>query len=248
MSIASIWSGVAGADRLRSSCRRSGSSPSRCARSGVSERMWRTTGAPSPASDVEDQPVLGDRQMQRCKARRRGRPARTVLLDQIVDRDRALVLDVGARAADRILVERHRDEPARLRRLRSFGRGSSAVEPDRDRAGVGVEALRPRRARSRPGRARASCSGPHLRIEVRFMKSSTPSPDEKRAERAVGSTWLEPADVIADRLGRVRAEEDRAGIADAARRAARRRRPRSRDARARSRRRAGPRRRASRPE
>src|SRR5437867_68400 len=31
-------------------------------------------------------------------------------------------------------------------------------------------------------------SGPHLRIEVRFMKSSTPSPDENRAERAVGST------------------------------------------------------------
>ena len=33
-----------------------------------------------------------------------------VLLEQIVDRDRALVLDVGARAADRSLVERHRDE------------------------------------------------------------------------------------------------------------------------------------------
>ena len=31
------------------------------------------------------------------------------------------------------------------------------------------------------------------RIEVRFMKSSTPSPEEKRALRAVGSTWLEPA-------------------------------------------------------
>ena len=42
------------------------------------------------------------------------------------------------------------------------------------------------------GSERGSCSGPHLRIDVRFMKSSTPSPDEKRAERAVGSTWLEP--------------------------------------------------------
>ena len=30
--------------------------------------------------------------------------------------------------------------------------------------------------------------GLHLRIEVRFMKSSTPRPEEKRAERAVGST------------------------------------------------------------
>ena len=27
---------------------------------------------------------------------------------------------------------------------------------------------------------------------VRFMKSSTPSPDEKRAPREVGSTWLGP--------------------------------------------------------
>ena len=43
------------------------------------------------------------------------------------------------------------------------------------------------------GRERGSASGPHLRIEVRFMKSSTPRPEEKRAERAVGSTWFEPA-------------------------------------------------------
>ena len=35
-------------------------------------------------------------------------------------------------------------------------------------------------------------SGPHFRIEVRFMKSSTPRPDENRAERAVGNTRLEP--------------------------------------------------------
>ena len=48
------------------------------------------------------------------------------------------------------------------------------------------------------------------------MKSSTPRPEEKRAERAVGSTWLEPADIVADRLRRVAAEEDRAGVADAA--------------------------------
>ena len=46
------------------------------------------------------------------------------------------------------------------------------------------------------------------------MKSSTPRPDEKRAERAVGSTWFEPGHVVADRLRRVAAEEDRAGVAD----------------------------------
>src|SRR5690554_7388687 len=34
--------------------------------------------------------------------------------------------------------------------------------------------------------------GSQPRMEVRFMKSSTPRPEAKRAERAVGSTWLEP--------------------------------------------------------
>jgi hypothetical protein len=32
------------------------------------------------------------------------------LLDQVVDRDRALVLDVGTGPPDRFLVERHRDD------------------------------------------------------------------------------------------------------------------------------------------
>jgi hypothetical protein len=31
-----------------------------------------------------------------------------------------------------------------------------------------------------------------LSSDVRFMKSSTPKPDEKRAERAVGKTWFDP--------------------------------------------------------
>ena len=43
------------------------------------------------------------------------------------------------------------------------------------------------------GARAASARRSSLRIEVRFMKSSTPSPEEKRALRAVGSTWLEPA-------------------------------------------------------
>src|SRR5215207_3890388 len=38
----------------------------------------------------------------------------------------------------------------------------------------------------------ASWSGPHLRRDVRLRKSRTPSPEENRAERAVGRTWLEP--------------------------------------------------------
>jgi hypothetical protein len=46
--------------------------------------------------------------------------------------------------------------------------------------------------RDRGRRQRAQLVGPSFSIEVRFMKSSTPRPEEKRAERAVGSTWLEP--------------------------------------------------------
>ena len=46
------------------------------------------------------------------------------------------------------------------------------------------------------GLARTTADGPsaasdfasHLRIEVRLRKSSTPSPEEKRAEREVGNT------------------------------------------------------------
>ena len=49
---------------------------------------------------------------------------------------------------------------------------------------------------------------------MRFTKSSTDRPDEKRAERAVGSTWFGAADIVADDFRRVAAEEDRAGIAD----------------------------------
>ena len=72
-----------------------------------------------------------------------------VLLQEIEDGDLALVLDLGVVAADRGLVERHRDEP------RCFGPGFkrvffvldghdlvSAIEPDGDGAAMGVQPLR----------------------------------------------------------------------------------------------------------
>ena len=59
-------------------------------------------------------------------------------------------------------------------------------------SGHGPRAPRRGRARSRRGRARAATAGSHFRIEVRFMKSSTPRPEENRAERAVGRTWFGP--------------------------------------------------------
>ena len=48
------------------------------------------------------------------------------------------------------------------------------------------------------------------------MKSSTPSPEEKARRSRCRQHVVRAGDVIADRLRRVRADEDRAGIADAA--------------------------------
>src|SRR4051794_31986375 len=134
--------------------------------------------------DVEDQPVLCDAERERVRAalvafRRKG-----VLLDQVVDRDRALVLDVGVGTADGFFVERNLDQMLRLafRPAAHFGLSRIAMErawPCRPSASPSAIAA---------GASARSDSGPHLRIDVRFMKSSTPRPDEKRAERAVGST------------------------------------------------------------
>ena len=64
-----------------------------------------------------------------------------------------------------------------------------------------------------------------------LRKSSTRSALAKRAAPPVGSTWFAPADVVAERRGRV--DEHRARVADCVRRARRRRRTRARGARAR---------------
>src|ERR1700712_3349248 len=142
------------------------------------------------AADVEHQPVAGDRDVQRERPLLRAIGREQVFLDQVVDRDRPLMLDVGSGTPDRFLVERHRDDAAlgvvpwwrfahdRLRRSpteRAWASRPSAL-PSVIAAGPSAR----------------NWSGPHLRIDVRFMKSSTPRPEETRAERAVGSTWLEP--------------------------------------------------------
>src|ERR1051325_9317207 len=99
------------------------------------------------------------------------------------------MVDVWAGTADRLLVEIDGDKPVGIGGLGCAHRRLRRMATER------AWASRPSASPSAmaAGPSFASCSGPHLRIEVRFMKSSTPSPDEKRAERAVGSTWLEPA-------------------------------------------------------
>ena len=78
---------------------------------GVSESRCAITGLPSSRRMSNTSRLSVDAEMQRVRpavvADRRER----IVLEQIVDRDRALVLDVGTGAADRSLVERHRDEP-----------------------------------------------------------------------------------------------------------------------------------------
>src|SRR5262249_33527265 len=61
-------------------------------------------------TDIEHQPAAVDAQMQRERPFRIAVRRKAVLFDEIVDRDRALVLDVGVGAADRALVERDGDQ------------------------------------------------------------------------------------------------------------------------------------------
>ncbi len=58
-------------------------------------------------ADVEHQAVAVDAQMQRVGAGLVPNGCERVLFEQVIDRDLALVLDVGIGTADRFLVENH---------------------------------------------------------------------------------------------------------------------------------------------
>src|ERR1700761_3733340 len=111
-----------------------------------------------------------------------------ILLDQVVDRNRALMLDVGPGTSDRFLIERHRDDAA----LRVILGGDGRLGHERlrriptDREWASSPSALPSVIAAGP--SARNCSGPHLTIDVRLMKPSTPRPEETRAERAVGST------------------------------------------------------------
>ena len=163
-------------------------------------------------ANVEHQPVAVDRQMQRVRAavvadRREG-----VLLEQIVDRDRALVLDVRIGAADRSFVEGDGDQPPACRQRALFSPGSSLIEADRHRAGVRGKSLR-FAERDRCGAERAQLLGSAFEHrsalhEIEHAETRREARRARRRQHVVGA-----GDVIADRFGRVRADEDRAGIA-----------------------------------
>src|SRR3979490_1270816 len=88
------------------------------------------------AADIEHQPVTGDAGVQ-GKWPRMGALAREEsLLEQVLDRNRALVLDVGAGTPDRFLVQRHRDDAmVRILLWRRFGHvGLRRSPPERAKA------------------------------------------------------------------------------------------------------------------
>src|SRR5262249_43730316 len=98
--------------------------------------------------------------------------------------------DVGPGATDRFLVERDRDDATfRVVLLGLRCHGKLRRSPTERECASSPSALPSVIA---AGPSARNCSGPHFRSDVRFMKSSTPSPEENRAERAVGSTWFEP--------------------------------------------------------
>src|SRR3712207_1716183 len=103
------------------------------------------------------------------------------------------MLLIGIAAADGGLVERDGDQPGPLLRFARHPPSASRYRFRRiatDRACPSSPSERPSAIAAGPSARRAFAS--HFRIEVRFMKSSTPRPDEKRAERAVGRTWFGP--------------------------------------------------------
>src|SRR5260370_28911883 len=137
-------------------------------------------------TDIEDEPIAADGKLQRVRTAVVVDRPELVVFEQVVDRHPALVLDVIAAAAERGFVESHCREPAGI----VFARGSprhhrlSRIVTERACASS-PSSVASVIAASASGR---NWSGPHLQIEVRFMKSSTPRPEENRAARAVGNT------------------------------------------------------------
>src|SRR5262249_27790006 len=115
--------------------------------------------------------------------------AKAVLFDEIVDRDRSFVLLIGGAAIDRALIQRDGIEPsARGGALRAHIRSPRASRSATERACALKPSASPSAMAAGPKASSARRS--QRSTEVRLRKSLTPRPEEKRAERAVGSTWL----------------------------------------------------------
>ncbi len=133
-------------------------------------------------ADIEDEAVARELKLETIGSAVMSDGRERILLHQVVDCDGAFVLDVPVAGADTVLVENDLDKTLAVcarahRRL---------ILTATDRAWAASPSASPSAMTAGP--SCASCAGPHFRIEVRFMKSSTPNPEENRAERAVGRT------------------------------------------------------------
>ena len=168
-------------------------------RSGVSESTYGEGVVAALLRDGEHQPVLDDGELQRVGAvvaalEREALPSR---MSKIATSRSCSMLGLprpieasSSLMATSLDLELGSNPGARTWRRLSLA--VAAAEADGDRAAMRLQALGAGE-RHGGGRQASSARGSSCRIDVRFMKSSTPSPEEKRALRAVGSTWLEPA-------------------------------------------------------
>src|SRR5665213_829017 len=135
--------------------------------------------------NIEDQPVLLNTENEMVRTTFRANEPEAVAFQQIVDRDLTLLLDLARAMHNGAFVERDRCEAepgfVRHRLSRAAMDRACASSPS---ASASVMASGP-----------ISCSvrGVQDSSVVRFMKSSTESPDENRAVREVGRTWFGPA-------------------------------------------------------
>src|SRR5205085_1326451 len=85
---------------------------------------WRVVGA----ADVKHQPVAGDAEMQLERPWAAVDRCERIFLEQIVDGDGALVLDIGAGTADRILIEDDPDQAGRFSAGGALGAGHRGLK------------------------------------------------------------------------------------------------------------------------
>src|SRR3954454_5990962 len=119
-----------------------------------------------------------------------GTRSELILLQEIRDCRVPLVLNCRAAPHHGALVEGDFREPLRLR-LGGCADHSPAIRKDSDRACASSPSAGASRIAA--GAIAPRLAGEQPTSVVRFIKSRTPSPDAKRALRAVGSTWFGPA-------------------------------------------------------
>src|SRR5690606_27268816 len=138
---------------------------------------------------IEHDGIADDGDMERkgpggCDAGR----AEGIFLQKVVDGDAPFMHLVGIDRGDGVGIERHGDQAVSALGLRlAFHRDAqwlSLMEMERPCPSSASTSARVMAA----SLSAASEAGSQPRMEVRLRKSSTPSPEAKRAERAVGST------------------------------------------------------------